>query len=312
MIDPNRETVRLQGAAVLPTKTDPHLERQMTITFLAKTAKQQLGTLGLALGLGCAAGSALAAPITAGVSITGFTVSTSVADAYVWPVDAVAYQNWQMTALNAGGLLGTSTNTYSANDLNPVARLAQTSSALAKGDTAQFTDNFTQLSTYGFNLSASASPYDYLPAAPSNSANATALQSGGFTLIDAFGTGVAGNLVFTLYYDLDVSSPYGSAPGTYAEALLNLLASSDAGDSFSGADELHSFNEPGGVGSRSGFITWTFNLGADESAYYTLSGTAAAFAIPEPGAMLLASTSLLAMALAGRRRKAQPTPALAA
>ncbi len=274
----------------------------MTTTSLFNPYSRLFGACSLALGLAWSS-AALAVPVTANVSVTGFSVSTT-ANAYIWAVDSVAYQTWQMTALNAGGLLGSSSNSYSAFDLNPVHRLAQTSTARATGDTTQYTDNSTGLNTYGFDLRARAFPSTYALGTPSNSANATATQSGGFMLIDADGNGVAGDLSFTVFYDLDVSATFGAAPGTYGEAVLNLLASDDGGDNFAASDVMTSYTETGGVGSRSGSFTWTFTLGANDASYYTLGGSAIAFAIPEPGALLLASTGLLAALLGTRRRKA--------
>ncbi len=282
----------------------------MTITSLIPRTSRPAGTFALAAGLAFGAGAAVAAPVTASVSVTGFTVTTTTADAYVWPVDAVAYQQWTMTALNAGGLLGAQSNNFSANNLDPVTRLAQTSMARARGNTETFTDPLTALSTYGMTVSATAFPSIYAPSTPSNSANATGLQQGGFTLIDAFGNALAGELSFTVYYDIDVAAGFGSAPGTYGQSSISLLASDDAGDSFSASDDMTSYTQPGGVGSRSGSFTWSFALQAYDTAYYTLGATAVAFAVPEPGVLLLAATGLLGAALAGQRRR--PTNAIAA
>ncbi len=270
-----------------------------TKSFLQRAAIPAAAAL---LALGLMSGASQAAPVTAAVSVTGFSVTTSAVDAYVWAVDTAAFQQWAMTALNAGGLNGAASNDISANDLNPLSRLAQTSLAEAKGSTVQFTDNTTQLTTTGLTLGARATPSLLPPVAFPNSGEANATQSGGFTLINALGGSVAGDLNFTLFYDLGVDAGGGTAPAQMADASLSLLASSDAGGAFSAAGTLSSGDEPGGMGLRSGSFTWAFQLGAGEAAYYTLSGTALAQAVPEPHALALLALSLAAAACASRRR----------
>jgi hypothetical protein len=271
-----------------------------TKTFRQRAATSAAAAF-LALGL---VGASQAAPVTAAVSVTYFSVTTSAVDAYVWAVDTAAFQQWAMTALNAGGLNGAASNDISANDLNPLSRLAQTSLAEAKGSTVQFTDNTTQLTTTGLTLGARATPSLLPPVAFPNSGEANATQSGGFTLIDALGGSVAGDLSFTLFYDLGVDAGGGTAPTQMADASLSLLASSDAGGAFAAADALSSGDEPGGMAQRSGSFTWAFQLAAGEAAYYTLSGTALAQAVPEPHGLALLALSLAGAACATRRRPA--------
>lgn len=252
--------------------------------------------------LGFAVGAAHAVPVTAAVSVTGFSVTTSATDAYVWTLSSAAFQQWSTSALNAGGLNGASSSDFSANDLNPLSRLAQTNLAQAKGSTVQFTDNFTQLITAGFTLSALAQPSILPPVALPNSGEANAAQSGGFTLINALGDAVAGDLNFTVFYDLAVDAGGDGAPSRVSDASISLLASSDGGGSFAADQSLSSVDEAGGVGLGSGSFTWAFQLAAGEAAYYTLAGTTLAQAVPEPHALALLALSLAAATLATRRR----------
>jgi hypothetical protein len=273
----------------------------MTTTTKARVKLPKLGALSIAAGLALSAGASVAGVAT--VSIASFTAIADVAGTYVSTTDS--YQNYVVTALDAGGLTGASQNSYSANDWNlGLNRTAGTTYATATGNTVQFTDA-TSLLTAGFDLNATARRGGiFLTPTLPNSANATGLQQGAFTLIDGSGGAVAGSITFDLYYDLAVSTTVGNPPADYTQAQVDLLASDDAGESANFSDGLLSYTQPGGVGSISGHFSRTLNLAAGDSAYYTLSGTAFAAAdVPEPGSLALSSLALVALCRAGRKHK---------
>jgi len=256
-----------------------------------------LRALAVAATMACTASAALAAG--ASLSITSFTVAAEdYSGNYVWTLDA--YQDYNLSALDGGGLYGAAADSYTANDWNlGLNRLAQTSYAQATGNTVRFTDGATALTTAGFNLGASALPGPYPAGTPASYANASAVQAGAFTLIDENGNAAAGRITFDIYYNFDVSGPGG---GSYGQTVLSLLYSSDATDTVSFADGLLS---NAGAASTSGHFTWAFTLAAGEVAYYTLSSSAIAAAVPEPSALALSVAGLFTVgALLRRRREA--------
>jgi len=260
-----------------------------------------LRSMGLAAALACGASASMAGEAT--LSITSFAASAAeFSGNYVLAMDP--YQSFDLTALNGGGLYGAAADSYSADNWNQGAnRLAQVSLAKATGNTVQFTDVMTQLATGGFNLGAMALAGGIPIGTPANAANASALQSGIFTLIDGDGLAVAGSITFDIYYDLNVSEPLGSAL-TYAQTVVSLLSSSDGGGSASFDDGLLSSSLAGGVGATSGHFSWTFDLAAGESAYYTLAGSAIAVAaVPEPGSFVLMGLGIFATGACLRRRR---------
>jgi hypothetical protein len=96
----------------------------------------------------------------AALKITSFTASTDAFSGnFAWADDLFSSQLYNLTAKEAGGLLGEQTNNFSADNWNlGPNRLAQTANTKATGNTVNFTDPSTQLTTAGFNLSAHATP----------------------------------------------------------------------------------------------------------------------------------------------------------
>jgi hypothetical protein len=266
-----------------------------------------LRAVAVAAALACSAGASLAGDAT--VKVTSFTVSAAeFSGNFAFAMDP--FQSYNLSALEAGGALGGMTDNFAADDWNlGLNRLAQTANTKATGNTVQFTDVTTQLTTAGFNLFAQATPL-YSPPALPNSANASALQSGTFVLFDGNGARTGGTITFDLFYDMSVATP-GSTATNYSQTQLNVLRSSDATDTVSFADGLLSTGLSGGTGAiTSGHYSWTYTLAADEAAYYTLSGSAIAFAsvaaIPEPETYALMLLGLAGIGAVARRRR---TPA---
>jgi len=277
------------------------------------TRQVLFGMAPIVLAVGAAFVPAAAFAGTASLSIDGFVVTTDNVDPTVFlyaPMDG-QYQTYQTSALDAGGLNGASPpNFLEAFDWNGYVRSSLTANALAKADTNLFTDNFTQFTSVGFNLTASTTasslPGPLLP----NQANATVSQAGWIGLINSNGDFVAGNVSFDIYYSYNVNSPGGNALNDYSQVALNLYAG-DANQSF----EPYSFgaistSQPGGMsGDQQGMIHLDFALVDGDVASYSVTGNAVAFspaAVPEPGslAMTLAGLGTFGWLFTRRRRAA--------
>lgn len=264
-----------------------------------------LRAVSVAVALACGAGTAMAG--TASLNITSFTVSVAdFSGNFAFAMDP--FQSYNLSALEAGGILGQGSDNFSANDWNlGVNRVAQTTNTKAVGNTVQFTDPLTQLTTAGFNVSAQATP-KYLPPAQPNYANASATQSGTFVLLDGDGDLTGGTITFDLYYNMSVSTLNGT-PTNYSQSQVNLLLSADGSSDTSFADGLLSSAFAGGSGSTSGHYSFTYTLAAGDAAYYTLSGSAIAVAaVPEPETYALMLLGLGGIGAVARRRRSQAEP----
>ena len=164
----------------------------------------------VAAALACGAGASMAGDAT--VKITSFTVSAAdFSGNFAFAVDP--FQSYNLQALEAGA--GPTVN-FSADNWNlGLNQIAQTANTKATGNTVNFTDAATQLTTAGFNLSAQATAAHSPPALP-NSANASAVQSGTFMLLDETGAQTRGTITFDLFYDMSVSTP-GSTLANYSQ-----------------------------------------------------------------------------------------------
>ena len=242
--------------------------------------------LGVAVALACSGVAALAGDSS--VLITDFSYVSS-AGTLTW-LDP--FQSFQTTALNGGGLFGSKSDSFETDDYNFAIAGANVSNAQAAISTTAPQTFFASAAT-----TKSANPQG----TPPNQGTAIANQSGSFTLSQP------GTVTFTVGYTLGVSSPCGNAITDFATALLNFnLGDGDANSGGSLSDQLASFSQLAGVGSKSGTFTLAVSLGADETGFYTLSGNAESFsiaAIPEPGEWALMGGGLFAMAAFLRRRR---------
>jgi hypothetical protein len=273
-----------------------------------------LRAVSVAAALACGAGASMAGD--ASVTITSFTVSAAeFSGNFAWAVDGFSTQSFSpLTAREAGGLLGEMNDTFFADNWNlGLNRLAQTANTKATGNTVNFTDSATQLTTAGFNLSAQATAAHSPPSLP-NFANASAVQSGAFVLLDDNGDPTGGTITFDLFYNMSVSTP-GSTPANYSQTALSLSRSTDSQDTVTFADGLLSNTLTGGTGAiTSGHYTWTYTLTAGEAAYYALSGSAiasaelAVAAVPEPETYALMLLGLTGIGAVARRRRSEAKP----
>jgi len=256
----------------------------------------------VAAALACGAGASMAGDAT--VKITSFTVSAAdFSGNFAWAMDP--FQSYNLSALEAGA--GQTVNFSADNWSLGLNHVAQTANTKATGNTVNFTDVATQLTTAGFNLAAQATAAHSPPALP-NYANASAVQAGTFILLDDTGAQTGGTITFDLFYDMSVSALSSSA-GTYSQTVLNLLLSNDVDPDKSFADGLLSNNLAGGTGTTTGHFSWTYKLAADQAAFYTLSGSAiasaelAVAAVPEPETYALMLLGLAGVGTVARRRR---------
>jgi PEP-CTERM motif len=275
-----------------------------------------LRAVSVAVALACGAGASMAGNAT--LNITSFSVSAAdFSGNFAFVLDDFSFQSYTLSALEAGGLLGAGSDNFSANNWNlGPNRLAQTANTKATGNTVNFTDPATQLTTAGFNLSAQATPVSAPPTQP-NSANASGLQQGAFELLDATGAPTGGTLTFDLFYDMSVSTPPNGSPTNFSQTTLSLDRSTDTQATTTFSDGLLSTAFPGGIGSiTSGHYSWTYTLAAGEAAYYTLSGSAiasaAVAAVPEPETYALMLLGLAGISAVARRRRTERSDCAAA
>jgi hypothetical protein len=273
----------------------------MSKTLVPKSMLARLRLPALAAALAVAASASHAGAV---VNITSFMITTD-GSPFVAPKFAAASgqtSELEMHATNGGGS-ATNSAFYSANNWNdsPTNTTAQTSAAVATGNIISFTDALTQLQTGGFNLSAMAMPSGIGTLALPTSATAIGGQAGAFTLIDENGDPIAGTLTFDVFYDLTVSPAIGGSQYNFSNEALVIFsaADDDGGDSVS--DMLSGF----GPAMTSGQFTMSFELAAGELVLYSLAGSAAATAIPEPGSMALAMLGLFAAGASCRRPRRQ-------
>ena len=255
---------------------------RITSTGLASAA-----TAALAAALIGAAPHAGAATSASSVLITSFSYSAS-AGLLSW---ADPYQSFAASALEAGGLLGASTESFETDDYLP---------AIAGGNTAHASAAASTTTAQTFWATASTSSSLGAAFQMPHQANATVGQSGTFRL------STPGTVTFVVGYQLNVAATQGNAVTDYGSALLAFnLSDADGSSGGQASDALQSFAQASGSGARNGRFTFTVDLSTGEAGFYTLSGSAIAFssasAVPEPQTWLLMAGGALVLALRTRR-----------
>lgn len=278
----------------------------MTSIPTAKWALSRLGTVAVAVGLACSASGALAA--AASVANFAFTVDT-VADPSVFVFAPTDFQGlaWDLRAQDGGGLFGEQARNGSATSWDNVDQTAVTSKAKATVSSSTATDPFTLLNTPKFTLAAEASrSLGYPLGTPANRGSGSFVSSGIFCFGngDGFdgtsaGCNAAGQLTLTVYYDLLVSILGGGAE--QAESSITLHVANADGSVSSFQSDFASAGSTGSLHDR--FLTFTIDLGAGDAAFFDLTGTVLATAVPEPSMFALTALGLGLVAGSMRRRR---------
>jgi len=274
----------------------------MDVVTTASAAIDRIRTATLAAALAFTANVASAG--SASVVIDGFTIDTS-ADPAVFVFAPLDYmqQAWDLRALEGGGLEQLVNG--SVPDWSNVDETAATPLAHATVSSLQATDVLTQLATPIFTLEA-----DETGAA--NVATGNMISSGGFCFGDgagfdgsSAGCNAAGELTFTVYYDLIVGLAGADGAGARAQASAQL-------DIMNAAGLVATFSDLASTdlaGSRLGqFFTFTLALPAGEVVFFDLSGSvradAVSTAVAEPDVLALIAAAGLALACVRRRTRA--------
>jgi hypothetical protein len=264
------------------TASAPLGEELMHTKLSSEIGLPRLRAVAALVALSCSCGASLATDAT--VVVTSFSYVTSIGD-LTW---SNPNQSFQTIATNGGGI--SRSDSFATPDYGFLAVGANTSNAVAAVSTT---------SPQTFFVSAATTPSAGPEGTPRNQASASATQSGSFMLSEA------GSVTFTVGYLLTASAPGGSALTESSTSLLTFGVSGGTGGG-SLRDELLSFSQQSGVGSKPGQFNLTVNLTPTQMGSYNLAGSATSFsiaAIPEPTDFALMTGGMVAMGLFLRRRR---------
>jgi hypothetical protein len=276
--------------------------RAVTTTTPIVRVAQQLRTAAIAAALACAANGAYAISF-ASVVINGLSFSqTAAPGSFIFAPTDTRNQAWDLQALTNNVL--DQQNTGSVPDWANLDKTAQTAQANATLSSSVDTDPLTQVESPRFTLSATANS----PGANGvlYSALGNMITDGSFCFwdenTDFDGTSASctgsGSLSFTVFYDLVVNSALGLPNSAYAE--IDVLGTGVPGGFF--ADFASTALGIPSEADQS--FTWTADLLGGDAAAFTIAGTVAAEAVPEPGVLGLVALGLIGLA-ATRRRHAR-------